>query len=295
MDHETIAVDRVSPAGAEEDGAEEDAEADAARVARIARIRFDRPERHNVLDGRVLDELSVAIVEADRDDAVDGILLGSTGPPFCAGASLPELSQLPWEEGARWMTAYFDTLDLLRDTGKPVVAAVEGTCVAGGNELASACDLIVAGESARFGQPEVGVGSTAAGGGVQLLPLMIGEKRARDLLLTGRLLEAEEARAIGLINRVVDDGEAEAAATDLLETIVAEKSPQAYRTIKAVMKQWTNLGLVGQEMARDLTARVWDSPEFAERAEAFLAGEDLPPRAFHGTRPRRTDREEDER
>ncbi|MUV85644.1 hypothetical protein GJ631_03390 [Natronomonas sp. CBA1123] len=158
MSYETIAVDRHP---------EDD---------RIARIRFDRADRNNVLDSRVLDELTVAITDADRDDDVRGILLGSTEPPFCSGASLAELTELQWEEGARWMTAYFETLDLLRDTGKPVVAAAEGTCVAGGNELASACDLIVAGESTRFGQPEVGVGSTAAGGGVQLLPLMIGEK-----------------------------------------------------------------------------------------------------------------------
>ena len=258
---------------------------------RIARVRLDRPDRHNVIDARVLDELTVAVTDADRDGEVRGILLGSTEAPFCSGASLAELNDLSWEEGARWMTAYFETLDLLRDTGKPVVAAVEGDCVAGGNELASACDLVVAGESATFGQPEVGVGSTAAGGGAQLLPLMVGEKRARDLLLTGRLLEAEEARAIGLINRVVDDGEAAATATDLLATIADKKSPQAYRTIKAMLKQWTNLGLMGQEMARDLTARVWDSPEFTERAEAFLAREEQKPRRFHGTRPQDTDEE----
>lgn len=271
MEYETIAADRHP---------DDD---------RIARVRLDRPDRQNVIDARVLDELTVAVTDADRDDEVRGILLGSTEPPFCSGASLDELRELSWEEGARWMTAYFETLDLLRDTGKPVVAAVEGNCVAGGNELASACDLIVAGESATFGQPEVGVGSTAAGGGAQLLPLVVGEKRARDLLLTGRLLEAEEAKAIGLINRVVDDGEVDSRARELITTIADEKSPQAYRTIKAVMKQWTNLGLVGQEMARDLTARVWDSPEFAERAEAFLAREEQKPRQFHGTRPRDPD------
>lgn len=268
MDHETIVADRHPD------------------DERIARIRLDRPESGNLLTRRVLDELTDATVAADRDDEVRGILLGSTDAPFCSGASLEELADLPWEEGARWMTAYFETLDLLRDTGKPVVAAVEGTCVAGGCELVSACDVIVAGESARFGQPEVGVGSTAGGGGVQLLPLVVGEKRAKDLLLTGRLLEAEEARAIGLITRVAPDGEADDRARELVSTIVDEKSPQAYRTIKAILKPWTNFGLLGQEMARDLTARAWDSEEFRERAEAFLAREEQVPRRFHGTRPR---------
>lgn len=253
---------------------------------RIEVIRLDAPGRSNAIDLRMLHELTEAVVAADRDDGVRGIVLGATGDTFCAGASLQELTDLEFEEGARWLTAYFDALDILRDTGKPVVAGVEGTCVAGGNELASACDLIVAGENAEFGQPEVGVGSTAAGGGVQLLPLMVGEKRARDLLLTGRLLTAEEAKTIGLINRVVEDGSAEARAVELVETIIDDKSPQAYRTIKAVMKQWTNLGLTGQEMARDLTARVWASEEFRERADTFLAREEFDPRPFQGTRPR---------
>jgi len=253
---------------------------------RIEVVRLDAPERSNAIDLRMLQELTEAVVAADRDDGVRGIVLGATGDTFCAGASLQELADLGFEEGARWLTAYFEALDMLRDTGKPVVAGVDGTCVAGGNELASACDLIVAGESAEFGQPEVGVGSTAAGGGVQLLPLMVGEKRARDLLLTGRLLTAEEAKAIGLINRVVEDGSAETRAVDLVGTIIDDKSPQAYRTIKAVMKQWTNLGLTGQEMARDLTARVWASEEFRERADTFLAREAFEPRPFQGTRPR---------
>lgn len=256
---------------------------------RIATVRLDAPDRNNAIDRRMLAELADAVIAADRDDGVGAVLLGSTAEPFCVGASLEELADLPWEEGARWMTAYFEALDLLRETGKPVVAAVEGTCVAGGNELVSACDLIVAGESARFGQPEVGVGSTAAGGAVQLLPLTIGEKRARDLLLTGRLLDAPEARDIGLISRVVEDGTAEARAGEILSGVLDTKSPQAYRTIKAMLKPWTNFGLLGREMARDLTARTWDSPEFRERAAAFLAREDRTPRPFHGTRPRDLD------
>jgi enoyl-CoA hydratase/carnithine racemase len=252
---------------------------------RITHVRLDAPERNNTIDSRLLREFTDAVVAADRDPEVRGVVLGATGDVFCAGASLQELTELTVEEGARWMTAYLEALELLRDTGKPVVAAVEGTCAAGGNELVSACDLIVAGESARFGQPEVGVGSTAAGGGAQLLPLIVGEKRARDLLLTGRMLEAEEARAIGLINRVVEDGTAGQRATALVGEILDRNSPQAYRTIKAVMKQWTNLGLSGGEMARDLTAHVWASEEFRERADAFLAREEQQPRPFTGTRP----------
>ena len=252
---------------------------------RIQVLRLDAPERNNVIDLTMLLELQDAIESADRDGDVQAILLGSTGEVFCAGADVNELADLGFEAGARWMTAYLETLEYLRDTGKPVIAAVEGTCVAGGNELVMATDVVVAGREARFGQPEVGVGSTAAGGGVQLLPLMVGEKRAKDLLLTGRLLEAEEAKAIGLISRVVDSGDAEARALELTRTIVENSSPQAYRLIKAMLKPWTNLGMVGEEMARDITARTWASDEFGERVEAFRAGEDFPEGAFDGVRP----------
>lgn len=253
---------------------------------RITVVRLARPDQNNVIDRQVLADLTAAVEAADRDDDVDAIVLGSTDTPFCTGASLEEINELSFEEGARWMGAYFDTLGLLRTTGKPVIAAVEGTCVAGGHELIMACDLVIAGESAKVGQPEVGVGSTAGGGGLQLLPLQVGEKRARELLLTGELLEAEEAQDWGLINRVVDDGDAEAEASALAEQIVDTKSPQAYRAIKSMMKSWSNLAMVNQEATRDTTARVWDSTEFSERAEAFLAREEQKPESFHGTLPR---------
>lgn len=252
---------------------------------RIARIRLDAPERNNTIDLSMLVELHEAFTAADRDADVQGILLGSTSDPFCAGANVSELRELGFEDGTRWMQLYFDTLDVLRDTGKPVVAAVDGTCVAGGNELTMACDLVVAGESARFGQPEVGVGSSAAGGGVQLLPLLVGEKRAREMLLLGDLLSAEEAERIGLINRVVGDEEVEDRAMGLLTRIVDTKSPHAYRAIKAIMKTWTNLGLLAEPMARDMTASVWASEEFDERVSAFLSRQEQTARPFTGTRP----------
>lgn len=259
--------------------------AERAADDRIAVVRLDAPERNNTLDMEMVQEFTAAITAADRDRDVQGIVVSANGEMFCAGADLNYLKELSFKEGTRFMTAYFEALDHLRETGKPVVAGVQGICAAGGNELVSACDLIVAEESARFTQPEAGVGATAAGGGVQLLPLIVGEKRAKDLLLTGRMIDAEEARAFGLINRIVPEDDAEDRAVELVRTVIDNKSPQAYRTIKAIMKPWTNFGLLGQEMARDLTARVWDTDEFRERADAFLADEELEPRDFDGVRP----------
>ncbi len=264
---------------------------DRSDDGRVAVVRLDAPDRNNTIDSRMILEFTEAITAADRDGDVQGVVVSATGEMFCAGADLNYLKDVSFEEGTRFMTAYFEALDILRDTGKPVVAGVHGVCAAGGNELVSACDLIVAEESARFTQPEAGVGATAAGGGVQMLPLIVGEKRAKDLLLTGRTLDAEEARAIGLINRVVPEGEGEDRALELVQTIVENNSPQAYRSIKAIVKPWTNFGLVGEEMARELNARVWDSNEFRERAESFLANEEMEPREFDGVRA--PDRSED--
>ena len=252
---------------------------------RVARVLLDRPAVNNTLNLDTLLDLGQAFADADRDPDTQAILLGATDDPFCSGADLDELTDLAFEEGSRWLTAYLETIDVLRETGKPVVAAVGGTCVAGGNELVMGCDLIVASESARFGQPEVGVGSTAAGGGLQMLPLVVGEKRAREMLLTGRLLDADEAERYGLVNRVVPDGAVEDRALDLVQEILDTKSPQAYRAMKAVLSGWTNLAMLQREMARDMTARVWDSPEFRERAAAFAAREEFDPRPFTGARP----------
>lgn len=256
---------------------------------RIFRVLLDSPERHNVIDLEMLFELRDAFERADRDESIQAIILGTAADVFCSGADLNELKALNFEDGTRWLTTYIETIEVLRETGKPAIAAVEGVCVAGGNELTMACDLVVAGDSARFGQPEVGVGSTAAGGGVQMLPLLVGEKRARELLLTGDLLDAEEAERIGLINRVVSDDVVAMEAFDLAREIIENKSPQAYRTIKAMMKTWTNLAMLNQEVARDVTAAVWASDEFRERATAFLDREDPAPRPFTGTRPVRDD------
>lgn len=255
----------------------------------ICYIRIDNEENNNVLDlGAILD-INDALRTADRDGDVDGIILGSVGDIFCSGADLAEIRGGDLETGTRWLNAYYDNLEVLKDTGKPTVAAVTGPCVAGGQELIMGCDLIVAGESSKFGQPEVKVGSTAGSGGLQLLPLMVGERRARDILLTGRLLDGQEAYDIGLINRLVDDGAVEDEATDLLLDVIENSSPQAYRVMKSIMKQWSNLAMLGWESQRELTAAVWRSREFTERADSFLGKEEMERRSFMGSSPERND------
>lgn len=252
----------------------------------LAWIRIVYKGKPCLLNTSLLNELYDAFVKADRDDDVKAIILTSEGSDFCAGADLNELLKSDFESGLRWQSAYKRLIDIVRDTGKLVVACVRGACVAAGHELAMMCDLVVAGKSAKLGQPEIAVGSTALGGGVQLLPLIVGEKRARELLFTAKLLTAQEAYQLGLVNRVVEDSEAETEAEKLALEVVEKASPQAFRVIKSSLKFWTDLAMLNWQLARDVTAMVWATEEFKQRSKNFLEKKKTPPQKFTGITPK---------
>ncbi len=259
---------------------EKDAEDD-----RLLWIKLNHPEKFNALHLKMLNEFHEALVKADKDNAVQAILITGVGKAFSAGADVKELMEGDFESGLRWLKAYWNVIEIMRETGKPVIAAVNGACVAGGHEIAMACDLVVAGKSAKLGQPEVIVGSTAMGLGVQLLPLMVGEKRAREILFTGRLLSAEEAHQIGLVNKVVDDEKVVEEAKKLAIQIIDNASSQAFRVMKSGLKFWTELAMLNMMMARDITSMVWTSKEFRERCSDFLEKRKMKPKKFTGVMP----------
>lgn len=252
---------------------------------RLLWIKLNYPEKLNVLHLKMLKELYEALTRAERDDEVQAILITGVGKAFSAGADVKELMRGNFEKGLRWLKAYWRIIEIIRETGKPVIAAVNGACVAGGHEIAMACDLVVAGKTARLGQPEIIVGSTAMGLGVQLLPLIVGEKRARDLLFTGRLLTAEEAYNFGLVNKVVEDEKVHEEARRLAVHIIENASPQAFRVMKSGLKFWTDLAMLNMMTTRDITSMVWASREFRERCKDFLEKKKMKPRKFIGTMP----------
>jgi len=254
---------------------------------RILWIRLNRGDKLNALNLEMLNELHDGLVSADVDESIHAVIITGSERSFSVGADLEEISKLSLEDGIRWFTAYWGIIDLVRNMGKPVIAAVRGYCVGGGHELAMACDLVVAGRSSRFGQPEIRVGSTAMGLGIQLLPLLVGEKRARELLFTGRLISAEEAYSMGLINRVVDDDVVEDEARKLALEVINNASPQAFRVMKSALGFWTNLAMINLQLARDVTAMVWTSEEFRERANDFLEKRAMRRGKFMGITPRR--------
>jgi len=197
----------------------------------IATITVNRPDKLNALNGTVIRELGEAAAAVAADAAVRGVILTGAGPKaFVAGADISELaSQTPLEGKARSLAgqAVFRRFEAMR---KPVVAAINGFCLGGGCELAMACHIRMASESAKFGQPEVKLGIGPGYGATVRLPRLVGRGRAIQLLLTGEMIDAQEAWRIGLVNRVVAPADLLAEAEKLVRTIL-DQGPLAVAAV----------------------------------------------------------------
>jgi enoyl-CoA hydratase len=170
----------------------------------IARVTVNRPDKLNALNAIVIAELADAVTRIETDAAVRGVIVtGAGSKAFVAGADINELTEQGVSGGRIRAIAGQQVFRRLERCGKPVIAAVNGFALGGGCELAMACHLRVAGENAKFGQPEVKLGIAPGYGGTVRLPRLVGKARALELLLTGEMIDAEEARRIGLVNRVV--------------------------------------------------------------------------------------------
>ncbi len=208
----------------------------------LAVATIDRRQVLNALDRATLDQLRRAMLEVRRDEAVRCVILTGAGEKaFVAGADIQELERLSPNEAEAYALEGQHVFDLIEHLGRPVIAAVNGFALGGGCELAMACTLRVASETARFGQPEVKLGVTPGFAGTQRLPRLVGKGRALDLLLTGRLIDAQEALAIGLVNRVVPAADLMAKARELALTLAA-LAPAAMKSIVEAVNR-------GMEMA----------------------------------------------
>jgi enoyl-CoA hydratase len=201
---------------------------------RIATITVSRPDKLNALNDATVAELGRAIAEARERDDVGAVLLTGAGRAFVAGADIGELAgQTPAEAQARALAgqAIFRRFET---SPKPTLAAVNGFALGGGCELAMACHVRVASEAAKFGQPEVKLGITPGYGGTQRLPRLVGRGRALQLLLTGEVIDAQEALRIGLVNAVVPAAELVPSSRRLLQTILAQAPTAVALCIDAV-------------------------------------------------------------
>src|SRR3989338_815734 len=189
---------------------------------RAAIVTINRPDKLNALNDAVMEDLAKAAEEiASRADIGGAILTGAGPKAFVAGADIGDLAkQGPFDGKARALRGQA-TLRRLETCGKPIIAAVNGFALGGGCELAMACHIRIASQNAKFGQPEVKLGIAPGYGGTQRLPRLVGKGRALDLVLTGRMIDAEEALRIGLVTRVVPPEQLLAEAEKTLRTIMA--------------------------------------------------------------------------
>lgn len=201
---------------------------------RIATITVNRPDKLNALNDAVMDELRTAIAEARRRPDVGAILLTGAGRAFVAGADISELVDQSAIEGKARAQRGQRVFRRFETSPKPTLAAVNGFALGGGCELAMACHMRIASDTAKFGQPEVKLGIVPGYGGSQRLPRLVGKGRALQLLLTGEMIDAAEAYRIGLVNRVVPSAELLTVARALLTTILAQGPLAVAHCIEAV-------------------------------------------------------------
>jgi len=208
-----------------------------------ATIRFNRPEVLNAFDFKTLRELARACEDVSWDDDIRVVVLTGTGRAFCVGADLKEWSGgyvgKPFEYW-KWFGAFKDAHDRLREVGKPTVARINGICVGGGNELQMACDLAVMVDDAFIRHVGPEHGSVPAGGATQWLTIMVGDRRAREIVLLCEEISAQKAADWGLVNSAVPADQLDAEVDRLVESL-ARKLPQTTRYAKQHLNFWRDL------------------------------------------------------
>ncbi len=242
---------------------------------RIAFVTVNRPDKLNALNDAVLEELSLAADEiALRDDIAGAIVTGAGPKAFVAGADIAELAELGPFDGKDQALQGQAVFRQIETCGKPVVAAVNGFALGGGCELAMACHLRIASERAKFGQPEVKLGLAPGYGGTQRLPRLVGKGRALDLILTGRMVDAQEALQMGLVNKVVPPERVIEEAERTLRGIIA-MGPLAVRLAIEAVDQGSDMSLEeGLQLEANHFGMLCASEDMKEGTAAFLEKRD---------------------
>ncbi len=207
---------------------------------RVGLLTLNRPKALNALNDQLMDELGTALLAFDGDDGIGAMVITGSEKAFAAGADIGAMKEWSYMDvfKSEYISRNWETLRRIR---KPVIAAVGGYALGGGCELAMMCDIIIAADSAKFGQPEIKLGIIPGAGGTQRLPRAVGKAKAMDLVLSARMMDATEAERAGLVSRVV-------AADKLLEEALAAATAIAAQSLPAVM------------MAKEAINRAYESP-----------------------------------
>jgi enoyl-CoA hydratase len=236
----------------------------------IATITINRPDVRNALDSKTWELLRQAVGDVAQDDAIQVLIVTGAGEEaFAAGA------EIQWLHDRSMLATLESTvqrvLQILEELWKPSIAAVNGFALGGGCELAIACDIRIASDRAKFGQPEVRLGIIPAGGGTQRLPLLVGVAKAKELIFTGEIIDAAQAERIGLVNRVVPHDQLMQSTLELAKKIMA-RGPLAVRLAKMSINAGMNYGpRAGSEYERLAQTVLFATEDRLEGTEAFLA------------------------
>ncbi len=238
------------------------------RTARVGVVLMNRPKQLNALSGELMGAVVGALQELDADPEIRAIVLGGGERAFAAGADIAELAA--GTPVTLYQNRRLDQWDTIRGLHTPVVAAVSGYCLGGGCELAMVCDLIVASETAKFGQPEINLGVLPGAGGTQRLTRAVGKAIAMDMILTGRMIGAREALTLGLVARVVAR-EAWLDEAKRVASEIAAKGPIAVRLAKEAVDQAFEVPLsAGVEFERRAFYLARSSEDATEGLTAFV-------------------------
>jgi enoyl-CoA hydratase len=238
------------------------------RRGRVGLIRLNRPQALNALNSRLNDELGQAVAAFDADAGIGCILITGSDKAFAAGADIKEMAGKSAVEV--FMDDFTGGWDAVARARKPVVAAVAGFALGGGCELAMQCDLIIAADTAKFGQPEIKLGIIPGIGGTQRLPRALGKAKAMDLILTGRMMDAAEAERAGLVARVVPAASLMEEAHKVAETIASLSLPALLAAKEAVNRAFESPLAEGFRFERRVFATLFATADQKEGMAAFV-------------------------
>lgn len=232
-------------------------------------ITINRPDKLNALNYDTIREIGLAVKSAEKDPAVKGIILTGAGPKaFVAGADISEFSSYSIEEAKKLSTHGHGVFKSIELCTKAVIAAVNGFALGGGCELAMSCHIRIASDNAKFGQPEVKLGLIPGYAGTQRLVQLIGKGKAIELLMSAEMINAEEAKRLGLVNEVTKPEELMEKTIALLNKITAQ-SPQAVASIIRCVNAYFTVGIDGFQYEIDEFGKCFGTPDFKEGVAAF--------------------------
>ncbi len=244
---------------------------------RVGLIRLNRPQALNALNSKLNDELGHAVAAFDADAGIGCILISGSEKVFAAGADIKEMADKSAVDV--FMTDFAGNWDAVARTRKPVIAAVAGFALGGGCELAMQCDLIIAADTAKFGQPEIKLGVIPGIGGTQRLPRALGKAKAMDLILTGRMMDAAEAERAGLVARIVPAASLMDEAMKVAETIASMALPALLAAKEAVNRAFESSLAEGMRFERRVFDMLFATADQKEGMAAFI--EKRPPKFKH--------------